>query len=293
MNKSYLLALCITTGFYSQINFAESITDTYTTGDTLTATKLNNIKSAVNNNDARITSNASNIATNAGDISSILSRFPVLLPTYMLSRPPTKDDDWDSSDVPFPRGTIVVDTVSKQAYISADDTRGAAVWLSLTQKTYKIGDDGPAGGVVFYTTDGGMHGLEAELTDRPINQYGCVGTPIAAPTSRLVGSGERNTNAIVFGCAEQSAARDIYNHTTSSGYNDWFLPSIDELSLLYAAAEAGVVDGFSDDFYWSSTEDYNPLSGNAYTCLFNINAYGCDTVSSKDVPLHVRAIRAF
>jgi len=38
-----------------QIVSADSITDTYNTGDTLTTTTLDNIKSAVNDNDARIT----------------------------------------------------------------------------------------------------------------------------------------------------------------------------------------------------------------------------------------------
>jgi len=51
MNKSYLLAISVRIGLYSQINFAGSITDTYTTGDTLTTATLNNIKTAVNDND--------------------------------------------------------------------------------------------------------------------------------------------------------------------------------------------------------------------------------------------------
>ncbi|MCP4979097.1 MAG: hypothetical protein GY935_01225 [Gammaproteobacteria bacterium] len=39
----------------SQLAYSEPITDTYNTGDTLTASKLNIIKSAVNDNDVRIT----------------------------------------------------------------------------------------------------------------------------------------------------------------------------------------------------------------------------------------------
>ena len=39
----------------SQLVHSDAITDTYSTGDTLTATTMNNIKSAVNDNDARIT----------------------------------------------------------------------------------------------------------------------------------------------------------------------------------------------------------------------------------------------
>ena len=54
MKTSYLLAFSLAAGACSQIGFAGEITDSYTTGDTLTATSLNNIKSAVNDNDAKI-----------------------------------------------------------------------------------------------------------------------------------------------------------------------------------------------------------------------------------------------
>ena len=33
--------------------------------------------------------------------------------------------------------------------------------------TYVVGDVGPAGGIVFYVTDGGLHGLEAAPADQP------------------------------------------------------------------------------------------------------------------------------
>jgi hypothetical protein len=305
MNKSCLLILCITTGLYSQINFAESITDTYTTGDTLTATKLNNIKSAVNDNDVRITSsasniatnasniatNTSNIATNAGDISSILSRFPVLLPTYMLSRAPTITDDRESepSEPLFPRGTIVVDTVSKQAYISADDTPGAAVWLSLTQKTYKVGDTGPAGGIVFHTTDGGVHGLEADNTN--ILWTWCIGTTIRGATNRSVGSGERNTSTIAIGCNDQSAALKIYDNTYN-GYSDWYLPSIDELALLYAQRDlVGLAGSFASEYYWSSTRSTS-TPGYALAWSF-IDITNVAVQFPVDESHAVRAIRSF
>jgi hypothetical protein len=54
----------------TQFAYSAPITDTYTTGDTLTATTLNNIKSAVNDNDSRVTSNAADIADNTANITS-------------------------------------------------------------------------------------------------------------------------------------------------------------------------------------------------------------------------------
>jgi len=54
----------------SQLVYSAPITDTYTTGDTLTATTLGNIKSAVNDNDSRVTTNATGITTNATGITT-------------------------------------------------------------------------------------------------------------------------------------------------------------------------------------------------------------------------------
>jgi hypothetical protein len=55
MNK--LLKIVFVTGLFSisQLAYAVDITDSYTTGDTLTATKMNNIKSGVNSKQNRVT----------------------------------------------------------------------------------------------------------------------------------------------------------------------------------------------------------------------------------------------
>ena len=52
----------------SLLAYSDSITDSYATGDTLTADTLNNIKSAVNDNDSNIISNTTNITTNDSNI---------------------------------------------------------------------------------------------------------------------------------------------------------------------------------------------------------------------------------
>lgn len=44
----------------------------------------------------------------------------------------------------------------------------------LTPVVYAIGDTGPAGGIVFYVTEGGIHGLEAAQVDQGYAPWGCV-----------------------------------------------------------------------------------------------------------------------
>ena len=71
-----------------------------------------------------------------------------------------------------------------------------------------------------------------------------------------------------------------------NGYNDWFLPSLDELYALYTQDLAGTVLGFTNDLYWSSTEYTNYI---AWTVDFS----GSLLNDEKTTPHRVRAIRAF
>lgn len=57
--------------FLSQFAYSGSITDTFSTGDTLTANHLNNAKAAVNDNDSRITQNESDLAAMQSSIAQL------------------------------------------------------------------------------------------------------------------------------------------------------------------------------------------------------------------------------
>ncbi len=68
MKQIATIATTIALTFTVQLATAAPITDTYTAGDPLTATTMNNIKSAVNDNDMRVGGNTGDIATNAINI---------------------------------------------------------------------------------------------------------------------------------------------------------------------------------------------------------------------------------
>jgi hypothetical protein len=148
--------------------------------------------------------------------------------------------------------------------------------------TYVIGDTGPAGGFVFYISDGGLHGLEAALTDQETGQWGCDGTSISGADGTAVGTGEQNTMDIIAGCNETSAASAASDYEPEPG---WYLPSKDELNLLYSQKD--VVGGFPSNNYWSSSQ-YN--SGNAWLQNFG---NGWQGGGSKFYTSGVRAVRAF
>lgn len=158
---------------------------------------------------------------------------------------------------------------------------------------YEIGKTGPAGGIVFHVTDGGLHGLEASHEDQSASaEWGCAGIDIltmpnisssATPDSN---TGSYNTQQIIAGCGASSAAGVASVYMGPNGITtDWYLPNKEELNLLYN--QKHVVGGFSSFDYWSSSE---VSSGNAWDQGFD---NGSQDDGKKDGTRGVRAVRAF
>jgi hypothetical protein len=169
---------------------------------------------------------------------------------------------------------------------------GVPTWVVAHCGGFVLGDTGPAGGIVFYLTDAtGQHGLEAAPVDQANATWGCFATFLGI-TGTAVGAGAANTAAIVAGCAEPGSAAKVADVYSLNGYADWFLPSKDELNLIYTNIGQGApapftnVGGFANDFYWSSTEN----GGLAWIQdFFN----GDQSGGLKSSTLRVRAVRAF
>lgn len=129
---------------------------------------------------------------------------------------------------------------------------------------YCIGRPGPAGGIVFYATDGGLHGLEAAPEDQANTKWCSTNTDIAGVdniTSTATSdsnSGAINTPLIVAACAT-SAAAVAANYVWPDGQTGGFLPNKEELNDMYVyigQGGAGLnVGGFATGDYWSSSED--------------------------------------
>jgi hypothetical protein len=205
---------------------------------------------------------------------------PAGLGAVVFNSAPTVNDDMNS---PYSVGTVWIDTSAAKAYILVDSTANAAVWTVLGgsgSTLYAIGDDGPAGGIVFYITDGGLHGLEAAAADQATTQWGCYGTLIPGAYGTVVGTGEQNTADIIELCDEITAA------SVASAYGPgWYLPSKDELNLLYSQKD--VVGGFASYGYWSSSQD---SSNDAWAQYFD---FGGQADNGKGSTYRVRAVRAF
>ena len=113
-------------------------------------------------------------------------------------------------------------------------------------------------------------------------------------TSTAIGTGQTNTNAMMNQENYSGGAAQAANNysVTDNGvtYNDWFLPSLEELNEMYSQknsieAAAGVTPFGTD--YWSSSEH------NSNRAKFVDMSSGNDTHKSKNIQLRVRSIRTF
>ena len=159
---------------------------------------------------------------------------------------------------------------------------------------YALRDIGPAGGYIFYdkgSYSDGWRYLEAAPSDQSSSaEWGCYGISISGADGTAVGTGEQNTIDIEAGCTTPGTAADICANLSLGGYSDWFLPSKDELNLMYQNLKLFGVGGFADDYYscyWSSSE------GNAYNAWHRDFDYGDQHNGSKSRAGQVRAVRAF
>jgi hypothetical protein len=133
---------------------------------------------------------------------------------------------------------------------------------------------------------GQTHGLIVTTTTQSTGtQWGCSGTSIAG-TSTVFGSGESNTISIVNNCTSTTNAAFLCYNLSAGGYSDWYLPDINELIKLYS--NRGLIGGFSNTSYWSSSQSNSTL---AWSLNFSTGLYTNGT--NKTSNLFVRAIRKF
>jgi DUF1680 family protein len=172
-----------------------------------------------------------------------------------------------------------------------------SVWLSKAE--YAIGDTGPAGGLIFYENPNyaadGWRYLEAAPFDQSAGaRWGCFRKSIAGARGTAVGTGKQNTLDMLAACPETGAAADLCANFSFNGIHGWFLPSRDELALMYRNLKAkgagdfrdgGVADNFT---YWTSSQQTADMAAH-----IDFADLGRQHGDDKDFPRRVRAIRAF
>jgi hypothetical protein len=175
--------------------------------------------------------------------------------------------------------------------------------------TYEIGETGPANGIVCYdkgSYSDGWRYMEVANEDLQYAEWGCLGSLVSNTEKTEIGSGLLNSASIANyhdGLTNYylnpSICNSLNNGTviaqkallfSNSNYKDWFLPSYNELELIYLNLHQNQIGNFENKKYWTSTQ----INENNVKVLNFQN--GANEVSSK-IPtintIKARAIRYF
>ena len=154
------------------------------------------------------------------------------------------------------------------------------------------------GGVIFYLwkdTQMVEHGLIVDVTELSNSQAWSNVLSYAAAISTW--DGLNNSNAIIGQAGHTNSAAALCLNSTNGGQTDWYLPSIDELSLLWQnrfhvekslSSIAGATSLLNYPWgYWSSNEVFGTL-GLSFDFI-----HGQTISDGKNVQYPVRAVRSF
>jgi hypothetical protein len=193
--------------------------------------------------------------------------------------------------------TVTMSGDSATITVTRKDSGSSSVITWKPPAAYAVGDTGPAGGIIFYVKGDNSDGwryLEAApaSTEWPAAKWGTDGTAIPGARGIAVGTGKQNTAAIIAvqGTGSTYAAQ-LCDDLTSGGFSDWFLPSKDELALMYTNLRNQGLGDFAatppSAPYWSSSE---VDAKSAWFRVFDDDFYFYGPKSYANV---VRAVRAF
>ena len=164
--------------------------------------------------------------------------------------------------------------------------------------THYIGEE-YGGGVIFHLwkdSAGIEHGLIVALTDQSTSQaWSNLTSTLIGASAQSSWDGLSNSNSIVGQAGHTSSAAKLCLDLVSGGQSDWYLPSIQELNMLWnnyytVARVLSQISGatqLSNNYYWSSSEYAN-------TSAWGVPFLPGSTLAfSKSSTIYVRAVRAF
>lgn len=190
------------------------------------------------------------------------------------------------------------------------------IWLFIFPNIFNSQSIGDfyQGGVVYYVNNLGKgliidsSYLDASFNwtnDSKVSDWGPYATWVPGTEDEFIGAGVTNTIAFENSYSNQNYAANLCFSSISGGYNDWFLPSKDELwqvmmsiSIIDSVIKIYGGDTISNGFHWSSTQvdssnDVRYAHGTVpYTFFANGSPNGpIHSTRTKNTAHLVRAVR--
>ena len=198
-------------------------------------------------------------------------------------------------------GVWSVPDVGSQIAVSYDDQHLTNVFWVQTDAvptfTYKVGDTGPGGGIIFFVDRHDEYTGFTYLEVAPVGtevtrrwaQTTYQSTSVTGADSFGLGAGLQNTLDIVAQGNSNTAtcAAKYCDALTYGGKSDWYLPSFAELKMVYDVVHLNLnIGGFdANGYYWSSSENSASTAHNYYF------SFGSQSNDSKSTELYVRPVR--
>lgn len=150
-----------------------------------------------------------------------------------------------------------------------------------------------AGGIVFYNELGTGHGLVCAPHDQGSGSWGCDNISIIG-TSTAFGSGAKNTQLIIEKCSV-GAAKICYD-LVLNGFDDWYLPSLTELSIMKRdlfKTGLGYYNNYLGGYYWSSSLPIGDGDHDVWCDVVMGNPSTTPRITVNTSAFNIRAIRSF
>jgi hypothetical protein len=184
--------------------------------------------------------------------------------------------DWYVNDIPEDNiVSLQEENASLQGFIDSVNT----------PTIYQVGDYAE-GGIVYYVDLSGEHGLVAAINNvGEYYEWGCSDISVSGADEITIGSGFQNTMDIInqdctIDSGVYTTAAEVCYNLQENGYDDWYLPSSDELLMMSNISDVANFIGLNC-WIWSSTEFQNstwlawvvcPLTGEIGTLQKYTNA---------------------
>ena len=175
------------------------------------------------------------------------------------------------------------------AVISSPVVQSSSVNLNQSAGNHFIGEHF-GGGIIFYLNKSGKHGLIAASADLEEPAFWSSKDTLNGAADTALGSGSVNTVRIYRTQGYPKYEADDYAALECmglnlNGYQDWFLPSLNELNEMYK--NKTTVGGFQPFSYWSSSES------NATKAWFKNFIDGSQVRQVKTARYALRPVRKF